>query len=240
MIIMPAIELKDGKSSRPVPVDLMKRPGFSRDPAALAQYWQNNGAEALHIYDGDAARAGKPLNLALFRKIAEGLQIPLQVKGGIRLREHVQELLSVGVDRVVLEEQVLADRRLCTRIFEEYGGKAAASVRAENGLVLAGAWPAPTDRKASELLLFYKDSGLRTVLYKDLAADENGEPEVNVPAIVALKEATGLRVVASGGISTLLELRRLTEAGIDGCIISRALYEGTINFKNALAFARWG
>lgn len=237
MVIIPAIELRDGKCVRFGQGEFMKRQSFPREPVALAQYWQAEGAEYLHIFDWDGAREGKPVNGLLFRKMAEALHIPIEVKGGVRQAAHVEELLEAGVQRVVLEETALADRAAAGRIFEKYQERVAASIRARDGMVLLGGWAEPTDVKAADLALAYKDHGLITLLYKDLTG-EDGEENPCFPQIQALKETTGLRIIASGGISSLNTVRRLKENEIDGAVIAKALYNGALNFKNALAFAR--
>ncbi len=219
MQIIPAIEVRERKNLR-----------------SIAFHWQQEGAEYIHIYDPEGARLGKPAHLGYFRNLAGSLRTKLQYKGGVRREEDVEMLLEAGAGRVVLDECALADPKRCEALFEKYGERLIAAVRAQNGTVLLNNWPLPTNVSAEALLLRYRDYGLRTVLYKEMA--EEGKYAEKTEQLRRVKEGSGLTIIASGGVRSLTEISTLKEAGLDGVVIYSALHDGSLSFKNAMAFAR--
>ena len=228
MIIFPAIDLKDGKCVRLVQGDYNKEQIFSDNPAEVALKWQAQGAKYLHLVDLDGALTGKPENKSSISKIVASLQIPIQLGGGIRSMDYADELLAMGISRIILGTSALADPEFTRNIIKKYGDRVAVSLDAKDGLIAVKGWTELSVIKARDLANDLKQWGLKTIVYTDIAKDGMMSGP-NFAELADIHMATGLHVIASGGVSTRQDLERLDAMGLYGTIIGKALYTGDIS-----------
>jgi phosphoribosylformimino-5-aminoimidazole carboxamide ribotide isomerase len=228
MIIFPAIDLKDGKCVRLVQGDYNKEQIFSDHPVEVALKWQSQGAKYLHLVDLDGALTGKPENKSSISKIVASLQIPVQLGGGIRSMDYAEELLAMGISRIILGTSALADPEFTRNIIKKYRNRVAVSLDAKNGLVAVKGWTELSVIKARDLANDLKQWGLQTIVYTDIAKDGMMSGP-NFAELADIQMATGLHVIASGGVSTRQDIDRLEAMGLYGVIIGKALYTGDIS-----------
>jgi len=237
MIIFPAIDLKDGKCVRLVEGKLDKKTIYSDKPEEAALHWQSLGAEYLHIVDLDGAFEGVPKNLSVIEKILAVIKIPLQIGGGIRTLDTVKLLLDLGIKRVILGTAAVSEPNLVKEAIEKFGSdRIVLGIDARNGRVAVKGWAEESDIDAKELALNMKKIGIERIVFTDIKRDGT----LKGPNIEATKEmalATGLKVIASGGVSSiddLKELKEIEQYGVEGVIVGQALYKGAIDLKEAL------
>jgi phosphoribosylformimino-5-aminoimidazole carboxamide ribotide isomerase len=238
MLVIPAIDLKDGRCVRLRQGDLAQETVYSDDPAATARQWQGLGASLIHVVDLNGAVDGTPRNLPAIRAVVEAVAVPVQVGGGIRTLDTVRAYLGGGVQRVVLGTAALTDRPLVERACAEFPGRVLLGVDARDGRVAVRGWTSLSDRSAIELLNDLAGCGLAGVIYTDIARDGM----LQGPNVGALKEVAAHSpwpVIASGGISRVEDLRAIKALGpgIAGAIVGKALYDGKLDFREALAAA---
>lgn len=240
MLILPAIDLKDGQCVRLVEGRLEQKTVYSNQPTEIAQRWQQLGAEYLHVVDLDGAFAGAPKNLAVIKEIVSTLHIPVQVGGGIRDVSTVERLLDFGVARVILGTAAIKRPEVIKQAITKFGPeKIVLGIDARDGKVAVQGWVSETDITAVDLALRMKELGIKRVVFTDIRRDGTLKGP-NFEATGELARATGLKVIASGGVAALDDLRRikkLEQYGVEGVIIGKALYAGTVDFKEALAVA---
>ncbi|MCL0052080.1 1-(5-phosphoribosyl)-5-[(5-phosphoribosylamino)methylideneamino]imidazole-4-carboxamide isomerase [Peptococcaceae bacterium] len=237
MIIFPAIDLKDGKCVRLVEGKLDKKTIYSDKPEEAALHWQSLGAEFLHIVDLDGAFEGAPKNLSVIEKILAAIKIPVQIGGGIRTLDTVKLLLDLGIKRVILGTAAVSEPNLVKEAIEKFGSdRIVLGIDARNGRVAVKGWAEESDIDAKELALNIKKIGIERIVFTDIKRDGT----LKGPNIEATKEmalATGLKVIASGGVSSiddLKELKEIEQYGVEGVIVGQALYKGAIDLKEAL------
>ncbi|MCD5405126.1 MAG: 1-(5-phosphoribosyl)-5-[(5-phosphoribosylamino)methylideneamino]imidazole-4-carboxamide isomerase [Desulfotomaculum sp.] len=237
MIIFPAIDLKDGKCVRLVEGKLDKKTIYSDKPEEAALHWQSLGAEYLHIVDLDGAFEGVPKNLSVIEKILAVIKIPVQIGGGIRTLDTVKLLLDLGIKRVILGTAAVSEPNLVKEAIEKFGSdRIVLGIDARNGRVAVKGWAEESDIDAKELALNMKKIGIERIVFTDIKRDGT----LKGPNIEATKEmalATGLKVIASGGVSSIDDLKKLKEIeqyGVEGVIVGQALYKGAIDLKEAL------
>ncbi|MCL0101229.1 1-(5-phosphoribosyl)-5-[(5-phosphoribosylamino)methylideneamino]imidazole-4-carboxamide isomerase [Peptococcaceae bacterium] len=237
MIIFPAIDLKDGKCVRLVEGKLDKKTIYSDKPEEAALHWQSLGAEFLHIIDLDGAFKGAPKNLSVIEKILAAIKIPVQIGGGIRTLDTVKLLLDLGIKRVILGTAAVSEPNLVKEAIEKFGSdRIVLGIDARNGCVAVKGWAEESDIDAKELALNMKKIGIERIVFTDIKRDGT----LKGPNIEATKEmalATGLKVIASGGVSSiddLKELKEIEQYGVEGVIVGQALYKGAIDLKEAL------
>ena len=237
MIIFPAIDLKDGKCVRLVEGKLDKKTIYSDKPEEAALHWQSLGAEFLHIVDLDGAFEGAPKNLSVIEKILAAIKIPVQIGGGIRTLDTVKLLLDLGIKRVILGTAAVSEPNLVKEAIEKFGSdRIVLGIDARNGRVAVKGWAEESDIDAKELALNMKKIGIERIVFTDIKRDGT----LKGPNIEATKEmalATGLKVIASGGVSSIDDLKKLKEIeqyGVEGVIVGQALYKGAIDLKEAL------
>lgn len=237
MIIFPAIDLKDGKCVRLVEGKLDKKTIYSDKPEEAALHWQSLGAEFLHIVDLDGAFEGAPKNLSVIEKILAAIKIPVQIGGGIRTLDTVKLLLDLGIKRVILGTAAVSEPNLVKEAIEKFGSdRIVLGIDARNGCVAVKGWAEESDIDAKELALNMKKIGIERIVFTDIKRDGT----LKGPNIEATKEmalATGLKVIASGGVSSIDDLKKLKEIeqyGVEGVIVGQALYKGAIDLKEAL------
>ncbi len=239
MLIIPAIDLKNGECVRLRQGRMEDATVFSDNPVDMARHWVEAGARRLHLVDLDGAFAGKPVNGHVVRAIAhEFPELPIQIGGGIRSIDTVESYLEAGVNYVILGTSAVKDPAFVSEACRHFRGHIIVGLDAKNGLVATDGWAEVTDIKATELARKLEDEGVSAIVYTDI--DRDGMMQgVNVEATVAMARASSLPVIASGGITNLDDIKALcevSEQGILGAITGRAIYEGTLDVHQAQAW----
>lgn len=234
MILYPAIDLKEGRCVRLVRGDMEQATVFNDDPAAQAASFAGAGASWLHLVDLDGAFAGKPVNAAAVEAIVNRVAVPVQLGGGIRTLETIEDWLDRGVKRVILGTVAVKDPDLVMRACREFPGRIAVGIDARGGRVAVEGWAEETDILAVDLARKFADAGVDAIVYTDI--DRDGVLQgANIPATAELAGAVPIPVIASGGVSSLDDIRALAaEQRIAGAIVGRALYDGRIDLGEAL------
>ena len=236
MILIPAIDLKDGKCVRLRQGEMSQVTRYSDDPVGMAEHWQNLGAAYLHIVDLDGAVEGIPKHLSQIEAIAKKLTIPIQVGGGIRNMATVQAYLSSGIDRVVVGTAALHDAEFLATIAHQFPQKILVGIDVKEGLVAVHGWTTVSTLTARQVFESMKDLPLGGIVFTDISRDGM----LNGPNIASLREAaetSPVPIIASGGVTALEDIQAIQEIGhnISGVIIGKALYEGKLDLKAALA-----
>lgn len=236
MQIWPAIDLRGGQCVRLQQGDYQRETVFGEDPAEMAGHWVQDGAACLHLVDLDGARDGKPTNLAAVRAILAAVSVPCELGGGIRSEETIRALLDVGLARLVIGTKALKEpdwfRELC-RKFPQW---LVLGIDARDGLVATEGWLETSTTSAIELARQFAGEPIAAIIYTDIATD-GMLAGPNVAAMQQMQAAVDLPVIASGGVTTADDVTALARAGLAGCIIGRALYEGRISLAEAHAAA---
>lgn len=234
MILYPAIDLKEGHCVRLIQGDMEQATVFNDDPAAQAASFADAGASWLHLVDLDGAFAGEPMNAGAVEAIVNEVDIPVQLGGGIRNLETIENWLSRGVMRVILGTVAVKDPGLVNQACRKFPGHIAVGIDARGGRVAVEGWAEETDIQAVDLARKFADAGVEAIIYTDI--DRDGVLQgANIPATAELARAVSIPVIASGGVSSLTDIRALiAEKKIDGAIIGRALYDGRIDLAEAL------
>jgi phosphoribosylformimino-5-aminoimidazole carboxamide ribotide isomerase len=238
--IYPAIDLRAGRVVRLKEGDPTRQTTYSPDPDRTAQNWLDAGARWLHVVNLDGAfEENDTQNHAALRAILEvttRLAAQVQFGGGIRSIESVERALDLGVSRVVLGTVAIAQLQVVTDAIKKFGPeKIAVGIDARDGLVRVRGWQSDSGIPATDLVLQIREAGVRTLVFTDISRDGLGSG-LNIPSTRALADVSGLDVIASGGVHTVHDVSAAREAGLAGVIIGRALYEGTIDLKEALNF----
>lgn len=237
MLIIPAIDLQDGCVVR-FTQGLRDKKVYSRDPVKTARHWVKQGAQLLHVVDLDGAMTGRPKNMQVVKAIAGAVRIPLEFGGGVRSIEAVREALATGATRVVLGTKAIEDRGFLKKAFARFGEKVIVSIDARAGKVMTKGWKSRSGLSALDFALLLKQAGFSEAIFTDVAKDGT----LKGPSIMEAKrllKSSGMRLIASGGVSSLDDLRRLEALcgqGLIGVIVGKALYEGRFTLKEALNF----
>lgn len=234
MILYPAIDLKDGNCVRLVKGEMDQATVFSDDPAAQALAFQNAGCEWLHLVDLNGAFAGEPVNAAPVEAILKACTIPAQLGGGIRDITTIERWLSRGLERVILGTVALRNPALVKEAAKLFPGHVAVGIDARDGMVAVEGWAETSDVTALDLARQFEDAGVAAIIYTDI--DRDGAMQgPNVAATAALANAVRIPVIASGGVSSMDDLRALKACGapLNGAISGRALYDGAIDAAEA-------
>ena len=235
MLIIPGIDLKDGKCVRLYQGDYSQVTVFSDDPAQVGIRWREEGAQYLHVVDLDGSKAGRPVNLGVIEQIKQASGLPVEVGGGIRNEATVLELLSRGVDRVILGTAALRDPEMTGQLCQKYGEKIVIGIDARNGLVAVEGWTETSGILAIDLARQLVQLGAQRFIYTDISRDGT-LTEPNYAAFTEFANAAGKPVIASGGVAKTEQVRKLAELGAEGVIIGRALYTGDVKMADLLAF----
>ena len=229
MLLLPAIDLMGGEVVRLKRGLASEKTVYSNDPVAFAKKWEDAGADWLHIVDLDAAFEGTPKNLAHVERICSAVNIPCELGGGMRNFENVSAAFTAGVSRVILGTKACESIDYVRSMCAEFGGqRIAVGIDAKDGLVAVKGWTETTAKKATELALAAQDAGVGTIIYTDIATDGMLEGP-NFSAMQELLEFLDCQIIASGGVSSVEDLRRLAALdGLYGAIIGKALYDGKI------------
>jgi len=236
MEIIPAIDLLDGACVRLHQGDYEQVTRFSDDPVAQALSWQNQGATRLHLVDLDGAKRGEPVNDAAIRAITAALDIPVQLGGGVRSVERAQDLLSCGLDRVILGTVAIEQPELVSQLAQRYPNQIVVGIDAKEGKVATRGWIEQSDVLATDLARRFSDAGIAAIITTDIATDGTLAGP-NLTALREMAEASSVPVIASGGIGCmgdLLSLLPLEALGVSGVIVGRALYDGRVELAEAI------
>lgn len=240
MIIYPAIDIRGGRCVRLTEGRFDAETVFADDPAEMALKWAGLGAEFLHLVDLDGALAGEGKNVPVIERILQSVSIPVQLGGGIRNLETIEKLLSLGVNRLILGSAAVKNPQLVEEACKKYPGHIAVGIDAKNGDVAIEGWGKGSGVAATELAKKMAAYGVETIIYTDISRD-GMLSGVNVEATAALARACGVPIIASGGVASLEDIRRVKAVesdGVQGCIIGKAIYTGAVDLKAALALAK--
>lgn len=233
MRLYPAIDLKDGKSVRLIQGNYDAVTVFGDDPAMMAKKWESLGGRYLHLVDLDGAKEGYSVNEAAIKRILETVSIPVELGGGIRSLEQIEAKLNLGVERVILGSAAVKNKALVKEAISRFGSdKIVVGVDAKGGKVAIEGWTEVTDLTAITFCRELAEVGVKTVIYTDIAKDGMMQGP-NIKETKRLIEETGLSVVASGGIASLEDLKKVEAIGAEGAIVGKALYIEAINLKEA-------
>ena len=242
MIILPAIDLKGGQCVRLEQGLMEKDTVYSDDPAAMARHWQDEGGEFLHLVDLDGAFAGVPRNRQAIEAIVAAVDIPTELGGGIRDLETIEAYLKLGVSRVILGTVAKENPELVAEACRKFPGQIVVGIDAKNGLVAVRGWAEVTEKKAIDLAREMEGFGVTAIIYTDIARDGMMQGP-NLEATAALAEAISIPVIASGGVSSLDDIRNLLQiedSGIEGVITGKAIYNGALSLREAVALTKDG
>jgi phosphoribosylformimino-5-aminoimidazole carboxamide ribotide isomerase len=242
MIIFPAIDLKDGKCVRLVQGDMASATVFHDDPAAQAQIFEAQGFPWLHLVDLNGAIEGRSVNAHAVEAILSRVSIPVQLGGGVRDRAAIERWLEKGVARLILGTAALRNPDLVREAAKAHPGRIAVGIDARNGLVAVEGWAQDTTLTAIELAKRMEGAGVAALIYTDIARDGMGSG-LNIAETMTLAQSVNIPIVASGGVGRIADIEALKNASaacpnIYGVIIGRALYDGRIDAKAALALAK--
>ncbi len=241
MLLIPAIDLKDGHCVRLRQGDMGDATVFSEDPVAMAMQWAKLGAKRLHLVDLNGARSGKPVNEVAIRKIVRALgpEVAVQLGGGLRDLDTIERYIDDGVSFVVIGTAAVKNPGFLQDACSAFGGHVIVALDARDGKVATDGWSKLTGHDVIDLATKFEDYGVDAILYTDIGRD-GMLSGVNVEATVALARSVRIPVIASGGVAGIGDVERLCAVegeGIEGVILGRALYEGKLDFKDALARA---
>ncbi|MCK4840760.1 MAG: 1-(5-phosphoribosyl)-5-[(5-phosphoribosylamino)methylideneamino]imidazole-4-carboxamide isomerase [Methylococcales bacterium] len=241
MLLIPAIDLKQGKCVRLRQGRMEDNTVFSDDPVAVAGKWAAQGARRIHLVDLDGAFAGKPKNAGIIKAIAEAYpDIPVQIGGGIRNEETIQGYLDAGVQYVIIGSKAVSDPDFVREMASKFTNHVIVGLDAKDGKVAVDGWATVSDKDATELAKEFEAHGVVSIIYTDIARDGMMQG-VNVEATARLARAISIPVIASGGITNMDDIHGLGKVaadGIMGAITGRAIYEGTLDFAEAEKIAQ--
>ena len=239
MILIPAIDLKEGHCVRLRQGNMDDSTVFSEDPVAMAEKWVAQGCSRLHLVDLDGAFEGEPVNADVIEEICSSFpDMPVQIGGGIRNIDTVESYLEAGVSYVILGTMAVKRPEFITQLCAEFPGNVIVGIDAKDGMVAVRGWAEKSDHTAQDLALRFEDQGVAAIVYTDINRDGMMEG-VNVDATRQLAESISVPVIASGGVTDMeciVQLNEVKGSGIEGVIIGRALYERNISLPEAQAY----
>ncbi len=238
MEVIPAIDIRGGRCVRLIQGDYARETVFADDPAEVARRWRDAGATRLHVVDLDGAWEGRPVSADAVERVVSAVDVPVQLGGGIRDLETAGRYLEAGVDRVVLGTAAVKDESFLTEALARYPQRILVGVDARDGVVVTEGWMESSDARAAEFVRRLAKMGVPRIVYTDTLRDGTlTEPNfAALDSLLSMLESprSGLRVIYSGGVSSLDHLRRLSETEVEGAIVGRALYTGDIDLAQAL------
>lgn len=240
MIIFPAIDIRDGKCVRLFKGDFNQETVFSDKPEEMAEKWQAEGAEFLHLVDLDGALAGKSQNLATVKKIIAAVNIPVELGGGIRTMENIDEVLALGVKRVILGSVAVKNPELVKEACAKYGERIVVGIDAKDGIVAVDGWGVSGNVDVITLAKEMAKARVKTIIYTDISRDGT-LAGVNVEATAKLARESGINIVASGGVKSTADIKALLpyeKDGIEGVIVGKSIYMKTLDLAEAIEIGR--
>lgn len=240
MIIIPAVDIKKGRCVRLFQGRMDKETVFSDNPAAMAKRWEDEGAEIIHVIDLDGAIKKSPQNLNSISKIIDSVNSHIQVGGGIRDKKTAGLLLDLGAERVIIGTEAIKNPNFVKDACKTFPGRIIVGIDARNGFVAIEGWTKTTKIKAVDLAKQFEDCGVAVINFTDIHRD-GMQTGPNIDETRRLAEAVSIPVVASGGVSTIEDIKNLLplkEVGVVGIITGRALYSGSLNLKEAIEIAK--
>jgi len=240
MIVIPAVDLKDGRCVRLSQGRMDQETVYSENPAEMAKYWEAAGAERLHVVDLNGAVMGRPFHRSLIKEIARSLHIPIEVGGGIRDLETIESYLSSGVRWVIFGTVALSNRSLIEEACSRFPGRVILGIDAKKGRVAIQGWNEVVPLEAIDLIKQFEGMDLSAIIFTDIERDGMGTG-INSEVTRALSRSTSIPVIASGGVSRIEDIERLMDLendGVIGVIVGRALYTGKIDLGEAIRLAK--
>lgn len=234
MEIIPAIDMMDGKCVRLVQGKFDQSTVFSDDPVDAAKRWVAEGATRLHLVDLNGSRVGSPQEIETIKRILRAVNVPTQLGGGIRTLDTARQMIELGIGRVIIGTSAALDSAAAESIFSELGDRAVLGVDAKNGYVAVKGWQEVTSETAIAFAKRMQALGARRVIYTDISRDGMLQG-VNAPAMKEMADALDIPVIASGGVSTLDDIKKLNDTGVEGAIVGKALYTGDLDLAEAMA-----
>ena len=242
MIIIPAVDIKNGKCVRLLQGRMEDETVFSDDPAAMAQKWAKLGAKLIHVVDLDGAFEKRPQNIDAVKAIIAQVDTPIQLGGGIRNEQTVQKLLEMGVSRVIIGTEAIKNPQWVMQTAKHFPDQVVVGIDARNGRVAIEGWTETTHTQAVDLAKRFEDCSVAAINFTDIYRD-GMQTGPNIEDTRRLAEAISIPVVASGGVSTIQDIQNLLPletVGVMGVITGKALYSGTLDFKQALSLVQSG
>ena len=242
MIIFPAIDLRGGKCVRLFKGDFSRETIFSDNPSAVAVKWEEMGAQYLHVVDLDGALQGETKNREAIRSILGAVHIPMELGGGLRSLESIERALTGGIQRVILGSAAVENPSLVQEACHRFGDRIVVAIDARDGIVATQGWDSSGNVFALDFAKQMADYGVKTVIYTDISRDGTLSG-LNLEGAIELSKVSGLRVVASGGVRSLEDIRAVKAHetdGIEGVIVGQAIYSGRLDLKKALRIAAEG
>ncbi len=241
MLIFPAIDIRGGKCVRLVKGDFDKETVFGERPEIMAKKWEDEGGQFLHLVDLDGARAGKSQNLDVVEMILQTINIPVELGGGIRTMEDIDRVLNIGVTRVILGSVAVSNPQLVKDACKKYGSeRIVVGIDAKDGIVAVDGWGVSGNVEAKELAKKMAEGGVKHIIYTDISRDGTLSG-VNVEATAQIARYSGVKVVASGGVSSIEDIKALKKYeadGIEGVIVGKSIYTGALSLPEALKIAK--
>ncbi|MEW6408822.1 MAG: 1-(5-phosphoribosyl)-5-[(5-phosphoribosylamino)methylideneamino]imidazole-4-carboxamide isomerase [Nitrospirota bacterium] len=237
MIIIPAIDLKDGKCVRLLQGKMEESTIYSDNPSEIAKGWQDAGAELIHVVDLDGAFAGEMKNLESIISIRQSVNIPIEVGGGIRDTTTVNRLFSLRIDRVVLGTIAIESPEFLSELCGRFPGRILVGIDARDGWVAIKGWSETTKKKATDLAREIESCGVAAIIYTDIKRDGMLSGP-NIKAIREMAESVNIPVIASGGVSDINDIKRLMQLPIEGVVVGKAIYSGSLDLREAIELTK--
>ena len=236
MIILPAIDIKDGKCVRLVKGDYATAHQVAESPYDTAAAFRAAGAAWIHMVDLDGAKEGKPVNTEIFERVAKESGLKVEVGGGIRHMKTIEQFLEKGISRVILGSVAVKNPDLVKEAVKEFGEKIAVGIDAKNGMVATEGWLEKSDVNYTDLALAMEDAGVRTIIYTDISRDGT-LTGVNTEQLGNLNRTVSCNIIASGGVSSIVDIENCIDLNLYGCICGKAVYTGALNLMEAIGKA---
>ncbi len=234
MIIFPAIDIKDNKCVRLLQGDFNKVNTYGNDPSAIAKKWEDKGSKFIHVVSLNGARGEGNVNDRSIKRILDTVNIPIQIGGGIRDKNRVKELLDLGVNRVIVGSMAVKNKELLKDLIKEYKEKIVVSIDAKDGKVAIEGWEEISNIDSLQLCKELEEMGVKTIVYTDISKD-GMMIGPNFDIYDKISKETSLDIIASGGITTIEDVKKLSSINLYGSIIGKALYENKIELKEVLS-----
>ncbi len=236
MRIYPAIDIKDGNCVRLLQGRFSDVTVYGDNPAAMAKKWEDLGGEFIHVVDLDGALKGHGVNAEIIKKICQSVHVPVQTGGGIRTMDDIEAKLACGINRVIIGTKAVSDSEFVRKAVDKYGEKIVIGIDAKDGMVAIEGWEKTSDFTAVEFAKKMADIGVKTIVYTDVATDGTLAGP-NVAAMAEMVRSVNADIIASGGVGSIEHIKSLIPTGVEGVIVGRALYTGSVDLTEAIKIA---